>query len=116
MQKLQNTCFNLRPGLNIGPWRLRNYTTFEHSNQSGSEWDNVYSYLQRNIVLLRSQLTLGDSSAPADVFDSVPFRGFQMASDDDMLPSSICVNYAPVIRGVARSNALVTIRQNGYVV
>lgn len=38
-----------------------------------------------------------------------------MASDDDMLPSSVR-NYAPVIRGVARSNALVTIRQNGYVV
>ena len=49
---------------------------------------------------MRSQLTLGDSSAPADVFDSVPFRGFQMASDDDMLPSSVR-NYAPVIRGVA---------------
>ncbi|MCS5931868.1 fimbria/pilus outer membrane usher protein [Klebsiella pneumoniae subsp. pneumoniae] len=75
------------------------YTTFEHSNQSGSKWDNVYSYLQRNIVSLRSQLTLGDSSAPADVFDSVPFRGFQMASDDDMLPSSVR-NYAPVIRGL----------------
>ncbi|HBQ2930909.1 TPA: fimbria/pilus outer membrane usher protein [Klebsiella pneumoniae] len=111
----ESTYLNLRPGLNIGPWRLRNYTTFEHSNQSGSKWDNVYSYLQRNIVSLRSQLTLGDSSAPADVFDSVPFRGFQMASDDDMLPSSVR-NYAPVIRGVARSNALVTIRQNGYVV
>ena len=27
-----------------------------------------------------------------------------MASDDDMLPSSVR-NYAPVIRGVARSNA-----------
>ncbi|WP_372487550.1 fimbria/pilus outer membrane usher protein [Klebsiella pneumoniae] len=111
----ESTYLNLRPGLNIGPWRLRNYTTFEHSNQSGSKWDNVYSYLQRNIVSLRSQLMLGDSSAPADVFDSVPFRGFQMASDDDMLPSSVR-NYAPVIRGVARSNALVTIRQNGYVV
>ncbi|MCL7679252.1 fimbria/pilus outer membrane usher protein, partial [Klebsiella pneumoniae] len=59
----ESTYLNLRPGLNIGPWRLRNYTTFEHSNQSGSKWDNVYSYLQRNIVSLRSQLTLGDSSA-----------------------------------------------------
>lgn len=111
----KSTYLNLRPGINIGPWRLRNYTTFEHSNQSGSKWDNVYSYLQRNIISLRSQLTLGDSSAPSDVFDSVPFRGVQLASDDDMLPSSVR-NYAPVVRGIARSNALVTIRQNGYVV
>lgn len=106
---------NLRPGINIGPWRLRNYTTWRRDNQSGNQWDNVYSYAQRSIAPLKSQLILGDSSAPSDVFDSMPFRGGQLASDDEMLPDSL-KGYAPVVRGIARTNAQVVIRQNGYVI
>lgn len=106
---------NLRPGANIGPWRLRNYSTYSHSSTGQDNWDTVYTYAQRNIVSLKSQLTLGDSSSPADVFDSVPFRGGQLASDDDMMPDSM-KGYAPVVRGIARSNAQVIIRQNGYVI
>ncbi|VTR35189.1 Outer membrane usher protein fimD precursor [Serratia fonticola] len=64
---------------------------------------------------MKSQLTLGDSSSPSDVFDSVPFRGAQLASDDDMMPDSL-KGYAPVVRGIARTNAQVIIRQNGYVI
>ncbi|MBW7981907.1 fimbria/pilus outer membrane usher protein [Enterobacillus tribolii] len=112
---------NLRPGINIGPWRLRNYTTWSRNSskapgaRTSSSWDTVYTYAQRNIVSLKSQLTLGDSTTPSDVFDSIPFRGAQMASDDDMLPESLR-GYAPIVRGIARSNAQVTIRQNGYVI
>ena len=104
---------NLRPGINIGPWRLRNYTTWSRDAAGKDQWDMVYSYLQRAVIPLKAQLTLGDSSAPADVFDSVPFRGVQLASDDDMLPDSL-KGYAPVVRGIARTNAQVVIRQNGY--
>lgn len=112
---------NLRPGINIGPWRLRNYTTWSRSDNGGvngkteDHWDTVYTYAQRDIIALKSQLTAGDSSTPADVFDSIPFRGAQLASDDDMLPESLR-GYAPVVRGIARTNAQVTIRQNGYVI
>lgn len=106
---------NLRPGINIGPWRIRNYTTWSRYNDEGEQWDTVYTYAQRNIIALKSQLILGDSSSPSDVFDSVPFRGGQLASDDDMLPDSL-KGYAPVVRGIARSNAQVTIRQNGYTI
>ncbi|WP_426448827.1 fimbria/pilus outer membrane usher protein [Siccibacter colletis] len=106
---------NLRPGINLGPWRLRNYTTWNRDSNGQDKWDNVYTYAQRNIVPLKSQLTLGDSSSPSDVFDSIPFRGGQLASDDDMLPDSL-KGYAPVVRGIARTNAQVVIRQNGYVI
>lgn len=104
---------NLRPGINIGPWRLRNYTTWSRDTSGKDRWDTVYSYLQRAVIPLKAQLTVGDSSAPADVFDSVPFRGAQLASDDDMLPDSM-KGYAPVVRGIARTHAQVVIRQNGY--
>lgn len=104
---------NLRPGLNVGPWRLRNYTTWSRDETGQDKWDTVYTYVQRAIIPLNAQLILGDSSAPADVFDSIPFRGAQLASDDDMLPDSL-KGYAPVVRGIARTNAQVVVRQNGY--
>ncbi|MCY3511625.1 fimbria/pilus outer membrane usher protein [Klebsiella michiganensis] len=111
---------NLRPGLNIGPWRLRNYTTWNRNSQNGesgtsTKWDTVYTYAQRDIRTLKSRLTLGDSTTPSDIFDSIPFRGGQLASDDDMLPESLR-GYAPVVRGIARTHAQVTIRQNGYII
>ncbi|MEX2944475.1 fimbria/pilus outer membrane usher protein [Serratia fonticola] len=112
---------NLRPGINLGAWRLRNYTTWGRSSAGGpngqtqDKWNTIYTYAQRDIQALRSQLILGDSTSLSDVFDSIPFRGAQLASDDDMLPESLR-GYAPVVRGIARSNAQVTIRQNGYVI
>lgn len=104
---------NLRPGFNIGPWRLRNYTTWTRDSSGSDKWDTVYTYGQRAIIPLKALLTTGDSSSPADVFDSIPFRGAQLASDDDMMPDSL-KGYAPVVRGIARTNAQVVIRQNGY--
>lgn len=108
-----NQYANLRPGINIGPWRLRNYTTWSRDDTGKDKWDTVYTYAQRAIIPLKGQLTAGDSSSPSDVFDSIPFRGAQLASDDDMMPDSL-KGYAPVVRGIARTNAQVIIRQNGY--
>lgn len=104
---------NLRPGFNIGPWRFRNYSTWSRDDDGHSHFENIYNYAQRNVVSLKGKMTFGDSSSPADIFDSVPFRGAQLASDDDMLPESLR-GYAPVVRGIARTNAQVVIRQNGY--
>lgn len=57
----------------------------------------------------------GESYTPSDVFDSLGFRGVQIASDDNMLPDSL-KGFAPTVRGIAKSNARVTIKQNGYVI
>jgi outer membrane usher protein len=104
---------NLRPGINVGPWRFRNYTTWNRDSSGNDKWDTVYTYGQRAIIPLKAQLTTGDSSSPSDVFDSIPFRGAQLASDDDMMPDSL-KGYAPLVRGIARTNAQIVIRQNGY--
>ncbi|ECE5989968.1 fimbrial biogenesis outer membrane usher protein [Salmonella enterica subsp. salamae] len=106
---------NLQGGLNLGAWRLRNYSTWNYDDENGSHWDSVNTYLQRDIQSLKGQLTLGDSYTPSDIFDSVQFRGAQLASDDNMLPDSLR-GFAPVIRGIAQSNAQVTIKQNGYII
>ncbi|OMQ20390.1 fimbria/pilus outer membrane usher protein [Serratia oryzae] len=106
---------NLRSGANLGAWRLRNYSTWNRDANGDNHWNSINTYLQRDIIALKSQLVLGESSSPSDVFDSVPFRGGQLASDDDMLPDSM-KGYSPVVRGIARSNAQVTIRQNGFII
>ena len=105
---------NLRPGINIGPWRLRNYSTWTR-NDGNNKWDNLGTSLSRAIIPLKSQLTLGDTSTSGDIFDSVQMRGAQLTSDEEMLPDSQR-GFAPVIRGIAKSNAEVTVEQNNYVI
>lgn len=105
---------NLRTGLNLGAWRLRNYSTYTE-NDGKRSWNTASTYLQRDVQSLKSQFTLGDSATSGDVFESIQFRGAQLASDDNMYPDSM-KGFAPVIRGIAQSNAQVTVRQNGYVI
>ncbi|MFU2316445.1 fimbria/pilus outer membrane usher protein [Rahnella sp. PCH160] len=105
---------SLRNGINFGPWRLRNYSTLNDYNGI-REWQNINTYLQRSIISLKSQLTLGDGNSGSDVFDSSQYRGMQLASDDQMLPDSQ-QGFAPVVRGIAKTNAQVTIKQNGYTI
>lgn len=105
----------LNTGLNLGAWRLRNQSSWNRSDSTGSDWESINTYIQRDIHTLRSQLVMGDSTTQGDVFDSVQFRGVQLASDDAMLPDSLR-GFAPVVRGIAKSDAQVIIRQNGYMI
>ncbi|SPZ66225.1 Outer membrane usher protein fimD precursor [Serratia quinivorans] len=104
---------NLRSGINLGAWRLRDYSAWNYSQQQGTRWSHISTTLSRAVIALRSELTVGDGTTPSDVFDSLPFRGLQLASDDGMLPDSLR-GFAPVVRGIAQSNARVSVRQNGY--
>ncbi|WP_058912479.1 fimbria/pilus outer membrane usher protein [Entomohabitans teleogrylli] len=109
----ENYGLNLQSGLNVGPWRFRNLSTWSKVNGDESNWDSVYLYAQRNIVALKSNLVIGESNSLSSIFDSVPFTGVQLATDPEMLPDSLR-GYAPVVRGIARTNARVVIKQNGY--
>lgn len=109
---------NLTSGLNLGAWRLRDNSTWNHNvSDSGSQqrWRHLYTYLERAIVPWRSELTLGDSLTNSDVFDSLSFRGLQLATDDNMYPDTMR-GFAPQIKGVANSSATVSIRQNGNII
>lgn len=105
----------LRGGFNLGDWRFRNYSTYNRDQYGQGRWQAVQTYAQRDLRSIRGQLLLGDGSTPGELFDSVQFRGVQIASDDSMLPDSLN-GYAPTIRGVAQTNARVTVRQNGYII
>jgi outer membrane usher protein len=102
----------LNAGINIGPWRFRHSGSLTSSTLGGTHYQSIQTNLQRSIAPLKSQLTIGDAFTDGAVFDSVGFRGVQLASDDRMYPESQR-GYAPIIRGIANSNARVEVRQNG---
>lgn len=106
-------------GLNIGLWRLRYNGSFSRAESSNSPSQNEFQttavYAQRDITDWRSVLTVGDYFTPGELFSSVPYRGLQLHSDDRMLPDSL-QGYAPVVRGVAETNAKIAIRQNGNLI
>lgn len=101
---------NLQSGLNIGAWRLRDNTTWSYNSSDSSsgsknKWQHINTWLERDIIPLRSRLTLGDGYTQGDIFDGINFRGAQLASDDNMLPDSQR-GFAPVIHGIARGTAI----------
>ncbi|AVH19573.1 fimbrial biogenesis outer membrane usher protein [Enterobacter sp. SGAir0187] len=109
-----NQYLNLRTGVNLGGWRVRNYSTWNKS-EDDDQWDTINTFLQHDIDILRAQFTAGESSTRGEVFDSLQYRGVNLATDEEMLPYSQR-GYAPVIRGIASSNAEVSVRQNGYLI
>lgn len=117
-----NAFVNLNGGLNLGAWRLRSTMTYTDTSttQAGSttrarhtNFNNTH--LMRDIQRLSAEFLVGESSTGNAVFDSLPFKGIKLASNEQMLPSSLR-GFAPDIRGIAQSNARITIRQNGNTV
>lgn len=106
---------SVNSGFNLGAWRLRNDSTVDRQPQAGTQWRNIATWAETDIVPWRSRLLIGQASTGNSIFDSFSFSGVQLASSSEMLPESLR-GYAPVIRGVAASNARVEVRQNGYTV
>ncbi|MBJ5304214.1 fimbria/pilus outer membrane usher protein, partial [Salmonella enterica subsp. enterica serovar London] len=100
-------------GVNLAGWRFRATGNYNWAKNGGSNLDFQNRYVQRDITALRSQLIMGEAYTTGETFDSVNIRGARLYSDSRMLPSSQA-SYAPIIRGVANSNARVTITQGGY--
>ncbi|WP_097164941.1 fimbria/pilus outer membrane usher protein [Enterobacter sp. CC120223-11] len=118
-----NLFFGLRSGLNWQAWRLRSdmtYTFNDSRNSHGMDQRSRRSnfsntYLQRDIQAWRSDILIGENSTGSDVLDSVPFLGMKLTSSEEMLPTKLR-GFAPVISGIAQSNARVTVTQNGNTV
>ncbi|EKQ3378447.1 fimbria/pilus outer membrane usher protein [Escherichia coli] len=106
---------NLEPGLNFGPWRIRNLTTWNKQSGQPGKWDTVYSRAERGINSLKSRLVIGEDYTPSDIFDSVPFRGVMLGSDENMVPYNQR-EFAPVVRGIAHTQARVEVRQDGFLI
>ncbi|UOB26640.1 fimbrial biogenesis outer membrane usher protein [Pseudomonas orientalis] len=104
----------LRNGINLGAWRLRNESNFSSRTGQPNRFSSNRSYLQRDITALKGQFSAGDIFSDSQIFDSVRYRGVKLSSDEGMRADSER-GYAPIIRGVAETNATVEIRQNNYI-
>ncbi|MQR02498.1 fimbria/pilus outer membrane usher protein [Glaciimonas sp. GS1] len=104
-------------GANLGAWRFR--ADYQAQQSSGNDnlgehkafqLNRLYAY--RALPDIRSNLSVGDNYLSSDIFDTFALRGATLNSDDRMLPPNLR-GYAPVISGVARTNATVNITQQG---
>lgn len=105
----------INTGFNIGEWRLRNNSSYQYESGSGTKYRSINAYAQRDIIPIYSTLTLGEHYSIGRVFSSVPYTGVEIFSSEMMLPDSQS-GFAPVIRGVADTNAKVGIYQDGVMV
>lgn len=105
-------------GANFGPWRLRadwQASRYSSGNTTTQNTDWTRFYLYRALPQLGAKLTLGESDLDSSLFDSFRFVGGSLVTDDSMLPPNL-QGYAPEVTGVARTNAKVTISQQGRVI
>ncbi len=107
-------------GANVGPWRLRadwqaNYDDQAENTSGQKKWTWSRFQMYRALPKMGAKLTLGEDYMNSNLFDSVRFAGASVVSDDNMLPPNLR-GYAPEVTGVAKTNAKVTISQQGRVI
>lgn len=105
----------MQTGFNAKGWRFRKRLNTNMSSRGQSHTQNLFGFAQTDIIRLQSHLTIGDSNTRGEVFDSYNIRGVLLQSDERMLPEGLR-NYVPVLRGIAETNAKVTITQRGQTV
>lgn len=105
-------------GVNLGAWRFRADYQYQYNRSQGKtnqrfDWTQFYAF--RAFPELGAKILLGESYLRTELFDSFRFVGASLFSDTRMLPPSMR-GYAPQISGIAKTNAMVTITQNGRVI
>ncbi|WP_367380632.1 fimbria/pilus outer membrane usher protein [Stenotrophomonas cyclobalanopsidis] len=103
---------SLNSGFNVGLWQVRHQASASHVSSYGSSYKPQRTYLQRPLVALQSQLTLGETYTRGQVLSGLRFRGLTLESDERMLPDT-ARGFAPTIRGVAATNARISVWQSG---
>ncbi|HTV87248.1 MAG TPA: fimbria/pilus outer membrane usher protein [Dyella sp.] len=110
-----NGYLGLTNALSFGSWHFDHTGALTWVQGQGARYQNTATYLQHDIPAWQAQVVVGDTFTSGDLFDSVRVRGLRMYTDNRMLPQSMR-GYAPIVRGVADTNAHVVIRQNGYII
>ncbi|MGC8118443.1 fimbria/pilus outer membrane usher protein [Metapseudomonas otitidis] len=101
---------SLNGGLNLGRWRLRHQGSQNWQDGTSKAYRNTATYLQHDLDDWSSQVEVGEVNSGGQLLPGVPLSGIRLRSDTSMLPQSQR-NFAPVFRGVARTQARVQIWQ-----
>lgn len=114
--KTYNSAFgSINSGVNVGSWYFRHDGNYTWQENGPDKYQNLNTYVQRDIPVIEGRFLAGKTSTRGQLFDTVPFKGVELFHVNQMLPQSQR-GYAPDIRGIARTNAKVTIRQNSRVI
>ncbi len=106
---------NLRANINIGAWRYENYSTLTKNFGKKLDWNTMSNTLSTIIKPLNSDLSMGNTYTDSSMFDTVKIKGAKLSSNLQMLPDDYRI-YAPRVIGLADSESVVTITQNGNVI
>ncbi|MGX5022264.1 fimbria/pilus outer membrane usher protein [Enterobacter sp. UPMP2060] len=105
----------LNSGLNIKAWKLRHNGNYNWLQGLGGGYQRINTYVERDIPDISGRLIIGENNTSGNIFDSVAYRGVELKDVERMQPQTKR-GYAPEVRGIARTNATVTIRQNGHII
>lgn len=110
-----NAYLGVNASASLGSWHFYHLGAMTWSQDNGAHYSANATYVQHDIPTLKAQFAAGDIYTDGAIFDSIRLRGARIYSDDRMLPQSE-QGYAPVVRGIAETNALVRVKQNGYII
>jgi outer membrane usher protein len=102
-------------GLNVGTWRARHRATLGWRSGRPSRHDAIATTLDTDVPSLGAQFAAGDFPTSGVLFDTVGVRGLRLESDDRMVPAAF-EGHAPLVRGVAATQARVQVRQDGHLI
>lgn len=108
-QKSETSKAYINSGINLSGWQLRSSMLYDEKNKI----QTYNTFMERDLPGTFGRLSAGELFTKGDVMESIPFKGFQVGSDVEMIPDSM-QGYAPVIRGIANGQAKVEIKQHGY--
>lgn len=100
---------NFELNANMGRWVLSGRT----SGFKGQGFDTPEATLSTAIGAIRGNLLMGKSQTASTLLPDFGFYGMALRSDSNMVPWSVR-GYAPVISGVANTNARITVKQGSY--
>lgn len=106
---------NLDLGADINGIHFRSNLNYSNSTDQQADWERKESYAYTAIPSLRSELTAGETFLSSKLIDGFAFTGISLGTDRAMLDPRF-QGYAPAIRGIAQSNARITIEQNSYTI
>jgi outer membrane usher protein len=101
----------------LGPWRLYSNDSFSKNEDTSWETNHDSLYLSRGIAAARGHLAVGDlyTQSRSAILSNIPLRGISLATTERMMLDDQ-FDFSPVIRGIARTNARVVVRQQNAVI
>ncbi|MBJ3813849.1 fimbrial biogenesis outer membrane usher protein [Shimwellia pseudoproteus] len=102
--------------LSMGKWMLEHNGSYNWDNEDNeNRYKSNQTALKRHLPSIESLFTGGQFTSDAQMFDGMRIIGAGLGTQDAMRPDS-ATNWAPVIRGIADTNARVTVSQNGRII